>query len=100
MSRYLNDCLSYCLSISDHCSAQQCIPGDVRAWHAYGFDSLKIDGCSAQRGTQMWADLLNKTGTRVRLENCNNGPKPAKPIAEGGCPYYHQYRTGGDIDNS
>ena len=100
LARYLNDCLSYCLSISDHCSAAQCIPGDVRAWHAYGFDSLKIDGCSDQRGTQMWADLLNKTGTRVRLENCNNGPKPDRPISEGGCPYYHQYRTGGDIDNS
>ena len=97
---YLNDCLSYCYSISDDCPPEQCIPGDVKAWHRYGFDSLKIDGCSAQHGTAMWADLLNKTGTKVRLENCNNGPKPSKPIAEGGCPYYHQYRTGGDITNA
>ena len=49
---------------------------------------------------KMWAELLNKTGTPVRLENCGNGARPSKPIAEGGCPYYHQYRTGGDIDNS
>jgi len=97
---YLNDCLSFCLSLDDGCPAEQCIPGDVKAWHEYGFDSLKIDGCSAQRDTRMWAELINKTGTRVRLENCNNGPKPSKPIAEGGCPYYHQFRTGHDIVNS
>ena len=28
---YLNDCLSYCASISDTCPAQTCIPGDVKA---------------------------------------------------------------------
>jgi hypothetical protein len=25
---YLNDCLSFCLSLSDECPAEQCIPGD------------------------------------------------------------------------
>jgi hypothetical protein len=28
--RYLNDCLSYCESLGDHCSAEECIPGDVQ----------------------------------------------------------------------
>lgn len=41
---YLNDCLSYCASLGDHCSAEECIPGDVKAFVAYGFDNLKVDG--------------------------------------------------------
>merc|ERR1712113_480324 len=96
---YLNDCLSYCASISDSCPASQCIPGDVKAFAQYGFDSVKIDGCSAQHGMETWSTLINKTGTRAVIENCNNDAKPTKPISEGGCPYYHQYRTGGDITN-
>ena len=39
---YLNDCLSYCESLGDTCSAEECIPGDVKAFIAYGFDSLKV----------------------------------------------------------
>ena len=65
----------------------------------YGFDNLKIDGCSKQHGTHMWATLLNETGVHVELENCNNGPNPTTPVTEGGCPDYHQYRTSGDIWN-
>ena len=58
----------------------------------YGFDNLKVDGCSAQRDVAMWSGLINKTGTYTELENCNNGPNPTTPVAGGGCPYYHQYR--------
>ena len=72
----------------------------MAAFKSYGFDSVKIDGCSDQHGMQQWATLINQTGVRARIENCNNDRKPEKPIAEGGCPYYHQYRTGGDIRNS
>ena len=36
----------------------------------------------------------------LTLEDCGNGPRPTKPIAEGGCPDYHQYRTSGDINNA
>ena len=98
---YLNDCLSYCAGLCDPCPADQCIPGDVQAFAEYGFDSLKIDGCSAQHGVDLWAQLINKTGIRARIENCNNGPKPvagSSPLTER-CPSYHQYRTGGDIKN-
>jgi hypothetical protein len=98
---YLNDCLSYCESLDDPCPAAQCIPGDVQAFAEYGFDSLKIDGCSQQRDPDMWAQLINKTGIRARIENCNNGPKPlagSTPLTER-CPSYHQYRTGSDIHN-
>ena len=55
--------------------------------------------CSSQHGIDMFADLINKTGKYAVIENCNNGPKPTTPVAEGGCPHYHQYRTSGDINN-
>lgn len=32
---YLNDCLSYCSSLGDHCPAAVCIPGDVKAFVEY-----------------------------------------------------------------
>ena len=61
------------------------------------FDNLKIDGCSAQHGVAMWSELINKTGTFTEIENCGNGPNPTIPVAEGGCPYYHQYVLLGDV---
>ena len=100
--RYLNDCLSYCASLGDHCSAAECIPGDVKALVEYGFDSLKVDGCSAQKDGAMWASLINATekGATMIIENCNGmGSKPSKRVDEGGCPDYHTYRTSGDINN-
>jgi alpha-galactosidase len=100
---YLNDCLSYCATQGDHCPAKQCIPGDVKAFAEYGFDSLKLDGCSSQKDINLWAELVNKTGIRARIENCHNGgkgpPAGSTPLTER-CPAYHQYRIGRDIGNS
>eukprot|EP00038_Savillea_parva_P008836 m.179517 g.179517 ORF g.179517 m.179517 type:complete len:497 (-) comp14778_c0_seq1:22-1512(-) len=96
---YLDDCLSYCLSISDDCPPDMCIPGDVKAFTEFGFDNLKIDGCSAQRDVAQWATLINKSGVYSEIENCHNGPNPNASIEDGGCPYYHQYRSSGDINN-
>ena len=98
---YLNDCLSYCASLGDHCSAEECIPGDVKAFIEYGFDALKVDGCSAQHNVSGWAQQIYAAGNHnLTLEDCGNGPRPSKPIVDGGCPDYHQYRTSGDINNA
>ena len=100
---YLNDCLSYCAVQGDACPAKQCIPGDVKAFAEYGFDSLKLDGCSAQKDIDLWSQLVNKTGIRARIENCHNAgkgpPAGSTPLTER-CPSYHQYRVGRDIKNS
>lgn len=40
--------------------------GDVQAFHDFGFDSLKLDSCGAQKNMQLWSDLL----PGVLLENC------------------------------
>ena len=61
MCGYMPLC-SYCLSISDDCPPDMCIPGDVKAFTEFGFDNLKIDGCSAQRDVAQWATLINKSG--------------------------------------
>ena len=98
---YLNDCLSYCASLGDQCPPEVCIPGDVKAFIEYGFDALKVDGCSAQHNVSGWAQQIYAAGNHnMTLEDCGNGPRPTKPIADGGCPDYHQYRTSGDINNA
>lgn len=97
---YLNDCLSYCYQLGDPCDDDRCFDGDVKAWFDNGFDNVKIDGCSQQRNISKWAKLINATGRKARIENCNNGPAPTLPLAEGGCPDFHQYRTSGDIRNT
>eukprot|EP00037_Helgoeca_nana_P026603 m.300912 g.300912 ORF g.300912 m.300912 type:complete len:141 (-) comp27263_c0_seq1:25-447(-) len=71
---YLNDCLSYCLEIGDDCPADECIPGDVLAFTQFGFDNLKVDGCSKQRDVTMWADLINKSGTFAEIGSTHLGP--------------------------
>ena len=89
------------VSLGDHCPPEVCIPGDVKAFMEYGFDALKVDGCSAQHNVSGWAQQIYAAGNHnMTLEDCGNGPRPSKPIAQGGCPDYHQYRTSGDINNA
>lgn len=97
---YLNDCTSYCFAIGDTCPDDVCDAGDVAAWDAFGFDSVKLDGCSDQKNTSLWAALLNATGRAAVVENCHNSGNPVTPISEGGCPDYHLYRTSTDIRNT
>ena len=35
----------------------------------YGFDGLKLDGCGQFRNLTWWAELLNKTGRHILIEN-------------------------------
>ncbi len=45
---YSNNCVCY-----DHCTDPGCFAGDVDATFQYGFDGIKLDGCSAQRNIQV-----------------------------------------------
>lgn len=40
---YGNNCIC-----EDHCDSDACYQEDVNALIAYGFDSVKLDGCGAQ----------------------------------------------------
>lgn len=97
---YLNPCFSYCWKLGDTCG-DECNAGDVLATLAYGFDSVKIDGCSSQHNMSLWSQLFNDSGIPILIENCHddNG-QPLQPISEGGCPYYHTYRSSTDIRNT
>ena len=96
--------------------------GSIRAFAAYGFGGLKLDGCSQFRDTHKWFDLsqsINSSGggsgggggggssggstqssTRpVLVEDCHNmgGPTVLDNVTgELDCPM-HLYRTGNDI---
>lgn len=39
--------------------------GDVDATLDYGFDSIKLDGCGAQRDLTLYANLFNQTGKAI-----------------------------------
>jgi hypothetical protein len=48
--------------------------GSVAAIKKYGFDSVKLDsGFPVGSNLTLWAELLNKTGRPVMIENCHQG---------------------------
>jgi alpha-galactosidase len=100
MGWYLNPCFSYCWSLSDSCSAPECFAGDVLAALSYGFDSVKIDGCSSEKNAALFAALFNDSGIPMLIENCHDSDAPEKPISQGGCEAYHTYRSSTDIRNT
>jgi len=77
--------------------------GDVRATTKWGFDSVKIDSCGAQKNMTLYYELFNASGIPLVIENCHQGQN----ITDGGnpgqmgkdwCPY-NLFRTSGDIVN-
>jgi len=54
----------------------------------YGFDGLKLDSCSQFNNLTWWAELLNKTGRHILIENCHQGGlnPPGNPITNGDTP--------------
>jgi alpha-galactosidase len=85
---YLNNCIC-----KDHCSDLKCYQGDVLALRKYGFDAVKLDGCSAQMDLDVWYNLLNVTGAPVMIENCHWG---LTLPTDTWCPF-NFYRSSGDI---
>lgn len=90
---YSNNC-----KCRDSCSDVSCFAGDVKYTLAAGFDSIKLDGCSAELNVQLWYDMFSwetaKQGRKgVMIENCHNGPSNPTPDW---CPF-HMYRSSTDI---
>lgn len=85
---YGNNCIC-----RDHCSTAACYQGDVDATIAYGFDSIKLDGCGVQLDLAMWASLFNATGKSILIENCHWGR--TLPTATW-CPWNY-FRSSNDI---
>lgn len=71
----------------------KCYVGDVDALVYFGFDSVKLDGCSNQRDLNLWAKLFNESGRSIMIENCHWGR--TLPTLDW-CPW-NFYRTSGDV---
>eukprot|EP00913_Durusdinium_trenchii_P011091 g10413.t1 len=84
---YLNNCIC-----NEH--GEPHYEEDV-AWmvHEMGFDGVKIDNCGSSTNVTHWAELINRTGKALRIENCHNSWPDFKT---GVCPM-NFFRTGGDI---
>ena len=82
----------------DHCTDVACFARDVDAAIAFGFDSWKLDGCSAQKNIQLWYDLstwatANAKRPGFMLENCHNGPNEPTQTWQP----FHMYRASTDV---
>lgn len=66
--RYLNNCIC-----ADHCSGPECYLGDIVALSEFGFDAVKLDGCSAEFDVGAYAKLIAGSGRGVVIENCHWG---------------------------
>ena len=64
-------------SLGANCTAwdmDKLVAGSVKALVDYGFDSVKLDsGFPVGSNLTLWAELLNKTGRPVMIENCHQG---------------------------
>ena len=75
---------------------------DVAALHAFGFDGIKVDGCSPMHNISQWIkELAALDGPPLLLENCgNNGPSrwsgPSFPAVNKSCGF-QMYRISSDI---
>jgi hypothetical protein len=95
---YGNNC--HCGDHSTHCKEDDsCYAGDVQALVDYGFTSLKVDSCGIQKNITLFAELLNRSGHHVLLENCHLSPKadpdpkdPSKMLCPG-----NFFRSSADI---
>ena len=93
---YLNNCIckDHCGNAKDHGETDpKCYQGDVAALIEFGFDSVKLDGCGAQRDLDLWANLMNASGRAIMIENCHWGG--TTPNATW-CPW-NFFRTSGDV---
>lgn len=93
---YMNNCIC-----QDHCGSnvdfgekdETCYRGDAAAIIDYGFDGVKLDGCSAQRDLDVWAKYLNDSLKPILIENCHWGKTVPN---ETWCPF-HFYRASQDV---
>lgn len=83
---YLNTCIC-----NEH--GPQHYEQDVKWMMDMGFDGVKIDNCGDSQNVSRWAELFNKTGKPIRIENCHNS---WPDFNTGFCPM-NFYRSGGDI---
>ena len=105
---YMNNCIcgEHQYNESTTPSTSQIMEQSAAAVAGYGFDGVKLDGCSEFRNLTWWASLLNATGRPILIENCHwGGTIPGDTTGDGPCSGtttpsdcpYNFFRTSGDI---
>lgn len=94
---YHNTCICSENQFTDTSVIQNIYRKSVDAIVEYGFDGVKLDGCSQFHNTSFWASLLNDSGREIIIENCHNSD-PMFPSDPQAIYPYNFYRTSGDID--
>ena len=61
-----------------------------------GFSSLKVDGCGTEKNVSLFAEIFNKSGTPVLLENCHEGAPRRRSDGSVQCEM-NVFRTSADI---
>ncbi len=89
---YLNNCICQENGKAQLWPGTAHYSGDVNATVAFGFDSVKLDGCGDFRDLHLWYKLFSAQRP-VMIENCHWGSD--LPTVRD-CPF-HMYRTSGDI---
>lgn len=99
---YLNNCWN-----ADKCYSLACFQGNIALVVEAGFDSVKIDSCSAAKDIQLYANLINWTSSKaMTIENCHNGPYyaqvPYTPASYNRAPWcpFNLYRVSTDIGSA
>jgi len=109
---YMNNCICSEHMFKTDADIANHMEQSAAAVAEYGFDGVKLDGCGQFRNLTWWAQLLNKTGRPILIENCHwGGTIPGQttgdgPCVGGGskdkpsdCPY-NFFRSSGDIRNN
>lgn len=86
---YLNNCI--CMEKGHNPARYE---QDAKWLLDMGFDGVKIDNCGNSHNVSRYAEIFNKSGKPIRIENCHNFYGP--DLKTGFCPM-NFYRSGGDI---
>lgn len=78
------------------CNEMKCFEGDVQATLDYGFESIKLDGCGVEKNVTMFAELFNRSGKAIMIENCHNG-NPTYPTTPPKESPFNFFRSSTDI---
>ena len=98
---YMNNCICKEGQFKDPDMIDKIYRSSVEAMVEWGYDAVKIDGCSQFHNISYWAQLMNETGRPFEIENCHDSHTDPTTISSFGevCPF-NWYRSSSDINPS
>ena len=96
---YMNNCICKEKMFTDPDMIDKIYRQSVQAMVDWGYDAVKLDGCSQFHNITYWAQLMNETGRPFEVENCHDSSTDPATISNFGdvCPF-NWYRSSSDIN--